>query len=145
MKSRTIRVVALLFSTMTITAAELSPEALVQAQLEAYNARDLEAFAATYSENAELIELPDTVIARGAAELRERYAKVFADETLHAQVVNRIVVGNTVVDHERVSRTFAEGRGTLEAIAMYVVENGKITRVWFRRGELKLEVPRLDR
>jgi hypothetical protein len=85
------------------------------------------------------------VIARGAAERRERYAKVFADETLRAEIVNRIVVGNAVVDHERVSRTFPEGRGTLEAIAMYVVENGKITRVWFRRGEIKLEVPRLDR
>ena len=116
----------LLVAAFTVRAVEPTPEAIVQKQLEAYNAHDLEAFAATYA-------------VRGIAQLRERYAPAFADATLHAEIVNRMVVGNTVVDHERVRRRFPEGPGTLEAIAIYMVENGKIAKVWFRRGERKLD------
>jgi hypothetical protein len=53
--------------------------------------------------------------------------------------VQRIVVGNTVIDHEKVRRMFPEGPGTLEAIAIYEVSNGKIERVWLRLGEKKLD------
>ena len=123
----------------TLSAAEPTAEAVVQKQLEAYNAHDLEAFAATYAEDIELINLPDGVFVRGMAQLRERYGKAFADSMLHAEIVNRIVVGNTVVDHERVRRRFPEGPGTIEAIAVYLVEGGKIAKVWFRRGEPKLD------
>ena len=129
----------LLTATLRVGAADLSPEAVVQKQLDAYNAHDLHAFAATYADDVELIELPADVFVRGIAQLRERYAKPFADPVLHANVVNRIVVGNTIVDHEQVRRTFPEGTGTLEAIAIYLVENGKIAKVWFRRGERKLD------
>ena len=140
MKTQLILILPIAFTaTLRVLAADPSPEAVVQAQLEAYNAHDLDAFAATYADDVELIELPDDVFVRGIAQLRERYAKAFADPTLRADIVNRIVVGNTVVDHERVRRTSPEGPGTIEAIAMYVVEKGKITRVWFRRGEWKLD------
>ena len=142
MKTRLIITMALLVTAMMrLCAADLSPEAVVQKQLEAYNAHNLDAFAATYADDVELTELPADVFVRGIAQLRERYAKPFADPTLHAEIVNRIVVGNTIVDHERVRRTFPEGPGTMEALAIYVVENGKITRVWFRRGERKLDAP----
>ena len=138
----TITAALLLAATLTAAAAEHpSPEEVVQTQLEAYNARNLEAFLATYAEDAELTDLPDRVFARGHVEMRERYAKTFSDPTLHAEILKRIVVGNTVVDHERVHRRFSEGPGTLDAIAIYAVENGKITRVWFRVGERKLAAP----
>ena len=131
--------VFLLAAASDVCAAEPTPEAIVQKQLEAYNAHDLDAFAATYADDVELINLPNDTFVRGISELRERYGKAFADATLHAKVVNRIVVGNTVVDHEHVRRRFPEGPGTLEAIAIYSVENGKIAKVWFRRGERKLD------
>lgn len=111
--------------------AATAPEAVVQAQLEAYNARDLDAFLATYAENAELFEHPSKLLASGMAQLRERYAARFADPTLHAVVLKRIVLGNFVIDHERVRRMFPEGPGTLEAVATYEVQGGRITRVWF--------------
>jgi hypothetical protein len=47
---------------------------------------------------------------------------------LHAEVVQRIVSGNTVVDHERVTGLEA---GVVEAVAVYRVEEGLITTVWF--------------
>jgi hypothetical protein len=37
--------------------------------------------------------------------------------------------------------TFPQGPGTLEAVAIYEVRDGKITKVWFRRGETKLDQP----
>ena len=111
--------------------AATGPEAVVQAQLEAYNARDLNAFLATYAENAELYEHPSKLLASGMAQLRERYAARFAEPNLHAVVVKRIVMGNFVIDHEKVTRMFPEGPGTLDAVAMYEVQGQRIARVWF--------------
>jgi hypothetical protein len=136
-----ISIAAIAVVGLPVFAAERTPEAVVQRQVEAYNARDIDAFLLTYADDAELFELPDKLLARGAAELRERYTKRFADERLHAEIVNRIVVANTVIDHERVHLTLPEGPGTLEAAAIYEVRDGKITRVWFRYGERKLDPP----
>ena len=112
-----------------------SPEQTVEAQVNAYNARDLNAFLATYADDAQLFEFPDKLLARGTAQFRERYAQRFTEPRLHAEIVKRIVLGNMVIDHERVHRMFPEGPGLLEAIAIYQVDNGKITKVWLRFGQ----------
>ena len=119
--------------------ATTGPEAIVQAQLEAYNARDLDAFLTTYAEDAELFEHPSRLLASGMAQLRERYAARFADPDLHAVVVKRIVMGNFVIDHEKVTRMFAEGPGTVDAVAMYEVQGQRIARVWFIFGSPVLD------
>lgn len=115
------------------------PEVVVEAQLTAYNARDLNAFLATYAEDAQLFEHPAKLLASGAAQLRERYAARFAEPNLHALVVKRIVMGNFVIDHERVTRTFPDGTGTQDAIAMYEVDGTLITRVWLIFGAKTLD------
>jgi hypothetical protein len=115
------------------------PEAVVQAQLSAYNARDLNAFLATYAEDAQLFEHPAKLLASGEAQMRERYAARFAEPNLHAVVVKRIVMGNFVIDHERITRTFPEGTGAQDAIAMYEVQGARITRVWFIFGAKTLD------
>ena len=74
------------------------------------------------------------LLASGMAQLRERYAARFADPNLHAVVVKRIVMGNFVIDHEKVTRMFPEGPGTLDAVAMYEVQGQRIARVWFIFG-----------
>ena len=77
---------------------------VVQEQLEAYNARDLDRFAATYGEDIRIYRLPASQPAIvGQAQLRETYAKRFASPGLHADIVNRIVLGNKVIDHERLN------------------------------------------
>ena len=43
--------------------------------------------------------------------------------------VKRIVLGNTIIDHERVSGT---GNEKIEAVAEYEIVNGKIVRVYFK-------------
>jgi len=66
--------------------------------------------------------------------MRERYGKRFADPLLHATIANRTVVGNKVIDHEKIRITWPEGPGTWEAAANYEVEGGAIARVWFIFG-----------
>ncbi len=116
-----------------------SPEAVVQAQLDAYNARDVEALLRVYAEDAELYEHPSTLLARGTATLRERFAIRFREPDLHAKLLNRMVMGNTVIDHERVTRNFPEGRGTIEMIMVYEVQGGRIVRAWAMSGAKTLD------
>ena len=111
-----------------------SPETVVQRQLDAYNAHDLEAILATYAEDAQQFEYPNKLLVSGQALLRERFTVRFTEPNLHAKLLNRIVMGNTVIDHELITRTFPEGPGTLEIVAIYEVHNGKIAKATFMMG-----------
>lgn len=105
------------------------PESVVQRQVNAYNARNIDAFLSTYSENIELYNFPGGLIGAGKEKMRDMYEGFFKSNTnLHCEIVNRIVLGNTVIDHERVR---LNGK-TLEAIAIYEVSNGKIVKVTFK-------------
>ena len=103
-----------------------SPAAVVQRQLDAYNARDLDALLATYAPDARQYEHPATLLASGHADMRERMAIRFREPNLHARLLQRVVMGNIVIDHERVTRTFPEGSGTVDMVAIYEVTDGRI-------------------
>lgn len=107
-----------------------SPAAIVQRQLDAYNAKDLAALVAIYADDAAIYEFPATLLAQGSAALRARYTARFEEPNLHAALLHRIVAGDTVIDHERVTRTFPEGPGTIELTMIYEVKFGRITRAW---------------
>lgn len=132
-------VFAIAFGAIAATASSSGPEAIVQAQIEAYNARDIDAFVGTYTEDAQVFEHPAKLLAAGSAQLRERYAARFKEPNLHVTIVKRIVMGNVVVDHERVTRTFPEGTGVLDAVAIYEVQNGKIAKAWLILGPKALD------
>lgn len=99
----------------------LHPSAVVQRQLDAYNARDLDALLATYAPDAQQFEHPGKLVASGAAQIRERMAIRFQEASLHARLVQRVVMGNLVIDHELVTRDFPEGTGTVDIVAIYEV------------------------
>jgi len=106
------------------------PEAVVQRQLEAYNAGDVDAFLATYDPDIELFNFPGERHTQGLDAMRATYGKLFeANPGLHAEIRKRIVRGRYVIDHEAISGT-AQGL-TFEAIAIYEVRGGQIRRVWF--------------
>lgn len=104
-----------------------TPESVVQRQLDAYNAQDVDAFVATYAEDAQQFEYPSTLLTLGTAQLRERITMRFREPNLHARLIRRIVMGDMVIDHEEVTRTFPEGTGKLELVAIYEVRDGRIT------------------
>jgi hypothetical protein len=103
--------------------------AVVERQLAAYNARDLARFAATYAPGVTIYRMPSLQPAiQGQEQLREVYRQRFASPTLHAEILSRIVLGNKVIDHERVTGIRDQ---PLEALAIYEVSGGLITTVWF--------------
>ncbi len=112
--------------------------AVVQRQLDAYNAKDLDALLAIYAGDAQLFEHPATLLAMGTEQLRERFAGRFREPNLHAQLLNRMVMGALVIDHERVTRTFPEGAGTIELIMIYEVRKGRIAKAWSLAGTKRL-------
>lgn len=116
-----------------------SPEQVVQRQLDAFNAKDLAALMATYAESAEQFEHPAKLLASGAAEIRARFEARFQEPNLHAQLVKRLVCGNTVIDQEIVTRTFPEGTGRIELVAIYEVKSDQIAKAWFISGAKTLD------
>lgn len=56
-----------------------------------------------------------------------------------ARLLHRVVVGNVVVDHEEVARSFPEGPGKLELMALYEVRAGKIAEARFVFGRKTLD------
>lgn len=106
-----------------------SPESLVQKQLDAYNARDIEAFVSHFHPEIEVFSFPAAKRKlQGHTALRKMYSKLFTDEKLHCHLVNRIVQGHFVIDREEV--TFAHGP-KLQATAIYQIEDNLIRKVWF--------------
>lgn len=121
------------------TSMSTDPAAVVQRQLDAYNARDVDALLATYADDAQMFEHPSKLLASGAAELRERFVTRFQEANLQAVLLNRMVMGNTVVDFEEVSRTFSEGTGRIQVLMIYEVQAGRIVRAWTIAGEKSLD------
>ena len=112
----------------------------VQKQLEAYNARDIAAFMAWWSDDAQYYEFPNRLLASGAAAIRDRHIDRFKEPTLFGKLIKRIAVGNLVVDQETVTRSFPEGRGEVDVIAIYEVDGAKIVKAWFKMGTPRLAV-----
>lgn len=102
----------------------------MQRQLEAYNAHDLDRFVAEYSDDIQVFRPPATeAILSGKAAFAAHYANNrFTLPTLHAVVVSRMVVGDKVVDHERITGLQTD---VVEAIVVYQVVGEQIDAVWF--------------
>ncbi|QCX00403.1 steroid delta-isomerase [Aggregatimonas sangjinii] len=102
--------------------------AIVDKQLEAYNARDIDAFLATYSNDIKLFRYPNRLTDEGQEALRKGYEDFFArTPDLNCEIKNRIQIGNKVIDEE-----YLTIKGTsYSAVAIYEIENGKISKVTF--------------
>jgi imidazolonepropionase-like amidohydrolase/predicted SnoaL-like aldol condensation-catalyzing enzyme len=108
-----------------------NPAWVVQQQVDAYNARDVERFVSYFAEDAEVARFPEgDEVATGRAKIREVYAVMFEQSPqLSCRIVSRTVQGRYVVDHELV--TGIRGGNDVRAVAIYEVDLGQITRVWF--------------
>lgn len=112
--------------------------ALVQRQLDAYNNKDIDAWLNTYAKDAKQFSLQGECLATGHEEMRQRMVIRFKEPDLHAHLLNRIVMENVVVDHEVVTRNFPEGKGEMEMLCVYQIENGLISTASFSLGQPKL-------
>ncbi|NEM99315.1 nuclear transport factor 2 family protein [Pontibacter burrus] len=133
MKSYLLTIV--LFMAMHTSIGQVTPkttgtEAPATVQLLAYNNRDIETFLTAYTDDVKVYRQPGVLSYQGKEEMRKRYGQKFAETPdLHCELVNRIVSGNVVIDHERVQTD--KNKPRIEAIAVYRIREGKIYEVTF--------------
>jgi len=104
------------------------PAAVVAAQVEAYNARDLDRFLECYSADAVIEDGSGQVLMRGREAMRGVYAQLFAQSPeLHCEIRQRISVGPYVVDEEAITGLHLAGFPTeMHAACVYRVEGDHI-------------------
>lgn len=108
-------------------------EEVIQQQVEGYNSRNIIHFASAHADDVRLYNFGEAKpFCEGIEKLQEIYGAIFKESpNLHTEILNRIVMGNTVMDHEIV--TGRNGVDKLELVAIYEVEDGKIARAYFKR------------
>ena len=105
-----------------------SPEAIVQRQVNAYNARNIDAFLDTYADAIELYDFHSNSPDKGKETMRKNYGEMFKQTpNLYCEIEKRIVIGNKIIDKEKVRA----GKEIVHAVAVYEVEKGKIKKVTF--------------
>jgi len=104
---------------------------IIEKQVEAYNARDLERFIACYAPDIVIEDGDGNVTGRGQDKMRERYGALFeASPELHGRIVNRIRIGKYVIDEEKVTGINVEGLPSeMHAVVAYRVEGDRIVHV----------------
>jgi hypothetical protein len=102
------------------------PAAVFLRQVDAFNARRLEDFLATYAADAEVHGLDVGHVVVGHAALRPVYARRFGQRPLHCEVLQLEVLGERwAVAHERVTSP----GGASDLVAIFEVVDGLIVRV----------------
>lgn len=107
-------------------------ERVVQAQVDAFNRRDVDAFMATYAPDAIHWAFPADTTFAGAARIRAHYTELFSDpdaSRLHATVRKRMVQGRYVIDEEYIVGLPADDPHV--SVIIYEVVGGLIRNVWF--------------
>jgi len=107
-----------------------TPEQIVQRQVNAYNARDIDAFLDTYAEDVEVYNEQGELSMKGHEQMWSTYEPMFERVTnLYCDIQNRITINNKVIDREHVR--FNDRYS--DVVAIYDVVDGKIAKVRFIR------------
>jgi len=106
-----------------------TPRDVVQEQLDAYNDRDIERFISVFSDDIELWTLGDSIPSvKGLFSVEKVYGDLFkSNKELHSEVLNRTVIGNKVIDYEKIKGLKKDG-GIYYLVMVYEVKDGKIFR-----------------
>ncbi len=126
-----ITLLCILSATISLSAQELTNiKIIAQQQMEAYNSRDIKAYASLFSDDVKVYDFPKTLRFEGKDKLIERYGKMFQNTPeLYSFIEKRIVTDNKIIDQEKVIRK--KGGTPKEFVVMYVVENQKIAEVYY--------------
>ncbi|MEM6526424.1 MAG: nuclear transport factor 2 family protein [Bacteroidota bacterium] len=129
MKSKLLSVLIIIFY-YTAQAQTNTAEAVVQKQLETYNTRDIDGFMALFNDNVQLYNQADgKLLADGKVAVRKLYSNLFEKSPkLHSELMNRMVLNNTVIDHERITGRMGNDE-PIELIVIYELSELKIIKV----------------
>ncbi len=110
--------------------------ALADAQLRAYNARDLDAFCACYAEDVVVLDADGQVTLRGMAAFRQRYQALFSGHAqVEAHILGRVTLSPHLVELERWHRRKTPDAPTETGLVLvrYTERQGRIAVVAFLR------------
>ena len=119
----------LFISFMILNLNAQNPEAIVQANLEAYNKHDIDTFMEYMADDIEMYNMGECEpYLKGKENVKARYAAYFEKSPdLHSDIKQRIVFDNQVIDHEYI--TGANGsKEPFELIFIYEVRDGLIVK-----------------
>ena len=113
----------------------MHPEDIVKKQVIAYNARNIEDFTNCHHPEVELYNFSkSTPFAKGREQLKNIYREIFENSPeLHTEIVQRMTLGNTVIDNEIVTGRI--GVNLLKIIAIYEIRENLIARAHFIRAD----------
>jgi hypothetical protein len=104
---------------------------VVDAQIEAYRARDVERFLSHYADDISVVLFDGTPMFPDKQVMREQYGKLFADSPdLTVSIASRMTAGVFVVDQEEISGFhFGDMPTEMTALTVYQVTDGKIAKL----------------
>jgi hypothetical protein len=108
----------------------MTPFQVVQENLDFYNQRNIDGFISSFVDSVSLCTFgKDEPVAQGKEAIRILYNDLFiSSPKLHSTILNRVVLGNKVIDHE-----YIVGRKgsdvPIELVMIYEVSDGKISRM----------------
>ena len=103
-----------------------TPEQVVAANVAAYNAKDVAAFAATYAADAKFCKIDGTVLLAGRDAISAFHQRFFeANPSAHCVIVQHVAMGAFVVDQQQIS---VEGRPPMNVMILSEVRDGLIVR-----------------
>ena len=116
-------------------ADKMTPEQVVQKQLETYNARNLEGFMSTMASDVALYNYKDgEQLASGFSAVKAMYANLFkSSPKLNSMLTNRIVLGNQVIDHETITGRMGN-EAPIELVVIFEVKAEKIFKITVLRN-----------
>lgn len=101
-------------------------EAIVQQQLVAFNAKNIGAFVKTFDSEIKAYDFPNKLYVEGKKQLHTTFSDFFSQTPdLHCKITNRIIIGSVVIDEEYLT----VNGDNFNAIAIYEIENGKISKM----------------
>ena len=110
----------------------MSRAALLDRLMDRYNAQDVDAYAAMFTEDGCEGGYRGEIVRQGRAGIREGYAKVFAEFPQNrAEVLAKFVYGDQILVREHVSRS--PEAEPFEVMAIYSFKGDLIDRVEFIR------------
>lgn len=112
------------------TTNQLSPEQIVQANLDAYNNRAIDDFMRSFSEDIICYAFanPEPLLT-GLDQVRSYYQTLFENSPqLYSTILRRTVFDNKVIDHENISGREGSNEQT-EMVLIYEVRNDKIFKI----------------
>jgi hypothetical protein len=104
---------------------------VVDAQIEAYRAKDVEQFLSHYTDDVSVVLFDGTPMFADKQVMREQYGRLFAGSPdLHLTIANRMTAGEFVVDEEHVSGFhYGDLPTEMTVLAVYRVIDGKIAKL----------------